>query len=106
VLTRTVRKPGAGGVPGASGGGEGGRRSAAAQPKVGDDAPPPVSDEDIKKMNMIEAMKGWSSRSSYVSKNPNLDGTTRQRLKDEEAKMRARHEELKLERAKTSGGGS
>jgi hypothetical protein len=65
-----------------------------------------VSDEEIKKMNMVEAMKGWSSRSSYVSKNPNLDGATRQRLKDEEAKLRARHEELKLERAKTAGGGS
>jgi hypothetical protein len=60
-----------------------------------DAVPPPVTDEEIAKMDRAAAIKGWTSRKSYVQKHPTLDAATRQRLGEEEQKMRARADALK-----------
>lgn len=57
--------------------------------------PPPVSDAEIAKMTRAEAVRGWSSRKSYVQKNPGIEAAVRERLQDEEQKMRAQSDAMK-----------
>jgi len=68
---------------------EAGSRRPSSMPEA---VPPPVSDEDIAKMDRSAAMKGWTNRKSYIQKNPGLDAATKQRLEDEVTKMRARQQ--------------
>lgn len=63
------------------------RRSSSTVP---DTVPPAVTDADIAKMSFGDATKGWTSRKSYVQKHPELDAATKQRLGEEEQKMRDR----------------
>ncbi|GJQ30891.1 MAG: hypothetical protein HBSAPP03_27750 [Phycisphaerae bacterium] len=71
--------------PGDSGAG-GDRR-----PSVTTSGPPPaVSDADIAKMDFATASRGWAVRRSYVQANRDLDPALKQRLQDEEQKMRDR----------------
>jgi Tfp pilus assembly protein PilN len=60
------------------------------RPSTPSDAMPPVvTDEDIKKMDRATANRAWVARKVYVQKNPTLDAATKQRLQDEETKIRA-----------------
>ncbi|MEI7658722.1 MAG: PilN domain-containing protein [Phycisphaerae bacterium] len=54
-----------------------------------DAMPPAVTDEEIKKMDRATANRAWVARKVYVQKNPTLDPAVKQRLQDEEAKIRA-----------------
>ncbi|MCX5691079.1 MAG: PilN domain-containing protein [Planctomycetota bacterium] len=59
------------------------------RPSTPSDAMPPVvTDDDIKKMDRATANRAWVARKVYVQKNPTLDAATKQRLQDEEAKIR------------------
>ncbi|MFA6045458.1 MAG: PilN domain-containing protein [Phycisphaerales bacterium] len=62
---------------------------------AGSGPPPPVSDAEIAKMSRVEAVKGWTSRRAYVQKNPGLEAAVKDRLQDEEQKMRAHSDALK-----------
>ncbi len=64
-----------------------------------DAMPPAVTDEEIKKMDRATANRAWVARKVYVQKNPTLDPAVKQRLQDEEAKIRAHA-------ATAPGGGS
>jgi Tfp pilus assembly protein PilN len=60
------------------------------RPSTPSDAmPPAVTDDEIKKMDKATANRAWVARKVYVQKNPTLDAATKQRLQDEEAKIRA-----------------
>lgn len=60
------------------------------------EAPPPVvSDAEIEKMDLSTANKGWIARKVYVQKNPTLDAETKQRLQDEETRIRTHAEKLR-----------
>ena len=61
--------------------------------------PPAVTDEEIKKMDRATADRAWVARKVYVQKNPTLDPAVKQRLQDEEAKIRTHA-------ATAPGGGS
>lgn len=54
-----------------------------------DAMPPAVTDDEIKKMDRATANRAWVARKVYVQKNPTLDPAVKQRLQDEEAKIRA-----------------
>lgn len=54
-----------------------------------DSLPPPVTDEDIKKMDLPTARREWIARKVYSQKNPTQDAATKQRLLEEETKIRA-----------------
>ena len=56
---------------------------------VTDALPAVVSDDDIKKMDKPTAQLEWIARKVYVQKNPTLDAAVKQRLAEEEAKIRA-----------------
>ena len=64
-----------------------------------DAMPPAVTDEEIKKMDRATANRAWVARKVYVQKNPTLDPAVKQRLQDEEAKIRTHA-------ATAPGGGS
>lgn len=51
--------------------------------------PPVVTDEEIKKMDKPTATREWIARKVYVQKNPNLDSSIKQRLLDEETRIKA-----------------
>ncbi len=98
------------GAPSTAGGGDdrgrrGDRRNEPEQvesrrPVAPSDAlPPVVTDEDIKKMDRATANRAWVARKVYVQKNPTLDPAVKQRLQDEESKIRAHA-------ATAPGGGS
>jgi Tfp pilus assembly protein PilN len=81
------------GADGGSGGG-GGLRT--------DELPPVLTDEEIGKLNFRQATTGWVVRSTYVKKNETkIDAATKQRLQDEETKLRAQAD---AQRSKASGG--
>lgn len=52
------------------------------------DPPPPLSDDDIKKMDKPTAMKAWVERVNYPKVHSNLDGTTKARLDEEAQKLK------------------
>lgn len=59
------------------------------------EAPPALTAEAIAKLGSGPAMIEWAKRRSYLQKNPNADGTTRQRIQDEITRLEARREELR-----------
>lgn len=59
-------------------------RPAAATPG---EAPPPLTDAEIEKMDRAAAMKEWASRRTYPQKNPTIDATTKSRLAEEARKL-------------------
>jgi hypothetical protein len=56
------------------------------------EAPPAVSDDEIAKMDRSTAMKGWTSRRSFLQKNPGVDTDVKSRLESEIEKMRDRQQ--------------
>lgn len=52
------------------------------------EAPPPLTDDQIKKMDKPTAMKEWASRKTYPQKNANTDAATKSRLDEEVRKLR------------------
>jgi hypothetical protein len=74
------------------------------RPSTPSDAMPPVvTDEEIKKMDRATANRAWVARKVYVQKNPTLDPAVKQRLQDEEAKIRTH---ASTAPAAAAGGGS
>lgn len=65
-----------------------------------DSVPPPVTDEQIAKMDLATSQREWVSRKTYAPKHPNLDAATKARLDDEWPKIKARFEQL------NKGGGA
>lgn len=67
------------------------RRDRASEPAPSPETgpPPAMTDAEIGKMTRTEAVKGWTSRKAYVQMNPGLESSVKQRLQDEEQKMRA-----------------
>ncbi|HEX2839465.1 MAG TPA: PilN domain-containing protein [Phycisphaerales bacterium] len=63
------------------------------------EAPPAVTDAEIAAMDRSTAMKGWSTRRSFLQRNSGLDPTVKQRLEDEVTKLRDRMQKA------TEGGG-
>lgn len=59
------------------------------------EAPGALTDDAISKLTSGQAMIEWAKRKSYLQKNPDTDGTTRQRVQDEITKLEARREELR-----------
>jgi hypothetical protein len=49
--------------------------------------PPALTDEDIAKLTSGEAMRGWTSRRSYLSKNAGIDSGLKARLEEEIRKL-------------------
>jgi len=76
------------------------------KPSSTDTLPPVVTDEDIKKMDKTTATKEWIARKVYVQKTPTLDSSIKQRLQDEEAKIKAHGASLPSASAGGGGGGS
>lgn len=64
------------------------QRASRAEPKPAD-IPPPITDEQIRSLDATAAMKEWTNRQK-ASKQSGLDAATRDRLKDEAEKCRAR----------------
>lgn len=64
---------------------------------VADSNEPPaaLTDEAIAKLESGPAMIEWAKRRSYLQKNPNADGTTRQRIQEEISKLAAHRESLR-----------
>lgn len=73
--------------------GDDSRRPAPSEPAT---PPPPLTDEEIAKMDLATARKEFTTRVAYPQKNRGIDAATKQRLQDEVTKLRA----------KLSGGGS
>lgn len=65
------------------------------RPTPSDGPPPEVSDEDIARMDLSSANRGWTTRKVYVQKNPTIDSALKERLQSEEQKMRARADVLR-----------
>jgi len=66
------------------------------RPAAVPDAPPPaVTDDEIAKMDRAALIKGWTTRKAFVQKNPALDAGVKQRLQEEEQKMRTRADALR-----------
>lgn len=63
------------------------------------EAPPAVTDAEIAAMDRSTAMKGWSTRRSFLQRNSGLDPTVKQRLEDEVTKLRDR-----MQKAGEGGG--
>lgn len=75
---------------------EGSGASASRRPVAdNNEAPGALSDEAIAKLESGPAMIEWAKRRSYLQKNPNADGTTRQRVQDEITKLEARREQIR-----------
>lgn len=75
---------------------EGSSTSASRRPVAdNNEAPGALSDEAIAKLESGPAMIEWAKRRSYLQKNPNADGTTRQRVQDEITKLEARREQIR-----------
>lgn len=72
------------------------------RPSPSETVPPPISDEDIAKMDRATAMSEWVKRKTYPQKNPKLDPATKQRLEEEWPKIKARFDQLKS----SEGGGT
>ncbi len=71
-----------------------------AKPSSSDAPPPAVADADIEKMDLTTANRSWIARKVYVQKNPTLEASVKQRLQEEETKIRAHADKLK-----NAGGG-
>jgi Tfp pilus assembly protein PilN len=69
-------------------------RPVAGETRAASGPPPPVSDEEISRMDRATAMRGWALRQSYVRRNPGLDPAVRDRLQEEATKLRARMDAL------------
>ncbi len=52
------------------------------------EAPPPLTDAQIAKMDKAGAMKEWAARKTYPQKNPAVDATTKSRLEEEVRKLK------------------
>ncbi len=52
------------------------------------EAPPPLTDDQIKKMDKPTATKEWVSRKTFPQKNPSADAATKSRLDEEVRKLR------------------
>jgi Tfp pilus assembly protein PilN len=74
------------------------RRPAAADK---DEVPPPLSDEEIAKMDKNTAMKEWVRRRTYPQTHPKLEPEVKQRLEEEAAKAKAQMDKAKA--AETGG---
>jgi hypothetical protein len=79
------------------------RARSAAAPEKKADIPPPISDEEIAKLDANAAMKEWTSR-QRASKQSGIDQATRDRLKGEAEKSKSRMTEARSQTK--SGGGS
>lgn len=86
----TVKAPERGSRDRDRGGDDRGATSDRRPSTASDTVPAVMSDAEIAKMDFNAATRGWTSRKSYVQKNPALDSATKQRLQDEEQKMRDR----------------
>jgi hypothetical protein len=101
VSSRTSDRPerpersGSGGGNGGGGGDRGNDRASrnseaptrpAASPPG--EAPPPLTDEQIAKMDKPVATKEWVNRKTFPQKNPTLDAATKSRLEEEVRKLR------------------
>jgi Tfp pilus assembly protein PilN len=73
--------------------GDDSRRPATSEPAT---PPPPLTDDEIAKMDLATARKEFTTRVAYPQKNRGTDAATKQRLQDEVTKLRA----------KLSGGGT
>lgn len=60
----------------------------------GSELPPPLTADQIAKMDRSTAMKEMVNRSAYIKKTPTLDTATKQRLEDEVSKTKDRLSEL------------
>ncbi len=78
--------------PGTTGGTGGDRRPGTSAPEG---PPPVVSDDEIARMDRATAIRGWTSRNLYLTRNPNLDAAEKDRLNEEIRKMRARADSLR-----------
>jgi Tfp pilus assembly protein PilN len=78
------------------------RSRSAATPEKKADIPPPISDDDIAKLDANTAMKEWTTR-QRASKQAGIDQATRDRLKAEADKAKARMTAARSE-AKPGGG--
>lgn len=54
------------------------------------EAPPALTDAEINAMDRSTAMKGWSTRRSFLQRNSGIDPTVKQRLEDEVTKLKDR----------------
>lgn len=61
------------------------------RPSASSSGPPPaVTDAEIATMDFATASRGWAVRRAYVQANRDIDATLKQRLQEEEQKMRDR----------------
>jgi hypothetical protein len=52
------------------------------------EAPPPLTDDQIAKLDKAAATKEWVARKTFPQKNPTIDAATKSRLEDEVRKLR------------------
>jgi hypothetical protein len=85
-----------GGGGGGNGGGDRGSDRGASRPSEAPsrpaaaapgEAPPPLTDAEIEKMDRTTAMREWANRRTYPQKNPAIDATTKSRLAEEARKL-------------------
>lgn len=77
------------------------RRGSGTTSGASSEPPAPLTEAEIAAMDRPTAMREWTQRKAFISKNPTLDEETKKRLQDEAEKCKTRMDSLR-----DSGGGS